>query len=240
MSDGIEERFVEAISESYQMYLRHGSRSNQKIKVLHGWVQDELRNTLDPEFQILGLSLKSKAEAPVEGMYYSKNADVVIRRSGLEIGVISLKFVNSNYKQNANNYFEQQMGETANLRRNDIVFGHIMCLTEPIPYYRRDGSLAKRESISDADVQKYLALSQDHLYPHAPDVQALCVAALDLRKKESRVRGLCERRDLPDLSDESFRALEAELNIKRFFEVFTGAVSVKYQQRKRERSRKRI
>lgn len=221
------------------MYLTHGSRSNQKIKVLHGWVQDELRNTLDSEFQILGLSLKSKAEEPVEGMYYSKNVDVVIKRRGLEIGVVSLKFVNSNYKQNANNYFEQQMGETANLRRNDIVFGHIMCLTEPIPYYRRDGSLAKTESISDADVQKYLALSQDHLYPHAPDVQALCVVALDLQNP--RVRGLCERKDLPDLSDESFRALEARLDIERFFQVFTDAVNLKYRQRQGEkRSARRI
>ena len=227
--DSIENRFLRAMKRAYEMYLLHGPRSNEKIKVLHGWIQDELRNILASDYQILGLSRMSRSEEAVKGMYYPKNVDVIVKRSGLEIGVISLKFVNSNFKQNANNYFEQQMGETANLRRNDIVFGHIMCLTEPVPYYGRDGSLKKTESIRDADVRKYLALSKDHLYPHAPDVQAFCVAALDLEARE--ISRLCAKEDLRGLSDESFQALQTQLNIGRFFRVFTSAVNLNYQKR---------
>ena len=39
----IEQRFLAAMQESYRMVKLHGTRSNQKTRVLHGWVQDEMR-----------------------------------------------------------------------------------------------------------------------------------------------------------------------------------------------------
>jgi len=209
--------------------VKHGPRSNKKAKVLHGWVLQELRRVLDTEYNISGLSRESSSEESVTGIYYSKNVDVAITRNGIDIGVVSIKFINSNFKQNANNYFEQQMGETANLRKNDIVFGHLLCVTEPIPYNDRAGNLTKSESIRNIDVLKYLMLSRDHLHFHAPDVQALCVVSLDLENKE--IKGLCTREQLPNLSNDSHLALEAQLNIERFFSVFTRAIELKYQKR---------
>jgi hypothetical protein len=42
----IEQRFLAAMQESYRMVKLHGTRSNQKTRVLHGWVQDEMRQEL--------------------------------------------------------------------------------------------------------------------------------------------------------------------------------------------------
>lgn len=49
-------------------------------------------------------------------MYYGKNVDILVSRDGKELSVISIKYVISNYWQNAVNYFEQQVGETANFK----------------------------------------------------------------------------------------------------------------------------
>ncbi len=42
----IEQRFLAAMQESYRMVKLHGTRSNRKTRVLHGWVQDEMRQGL--------------------------------------------------------------------------------------------------------------------------------------------------------------------------------------------------
>ena len=226
--DGIENRFIKAIQESYDMYIEHGPRSNMKTKVLHGWVKEEIADMLEGDYIVQGLDLHDSTEEQVQGMYYPKNVDVSVSRDDSIIGVISIKFVNSNYKQNAVNYFENQMGETANLRRNNIIFGHLLCMTEPIPYFRRDKSIKGYESIRDADVKKYNDLSKDHLHPHAPDVQGICVVKLDMTTK--KIIGWCKKSDLPNLSMENFEIIQNQMNVRRFFEIFTSSVKNKYRQ----------
>ena len=137
----LEQRFLQAIQLSCQKVIEYGVRSSEKTKVLHGWVQDELKRELGDEFVFTGQTPDSvkKDEANVAGMYYGKDVDVLIARDGQELGVVSIKFVISNYWQNSINYFEQQVGETANLRRKNIVYGNLFCVTNPIPYKRRSG-----------------------------------------------------------------------------------------------------
>ena len=53
-----------------------------------------------------------------------KNLDIAVFENKKIIATVSFKFVTSNYKQNANNYFENLMGETANIRRQNIGFAH--------------------------------------------------------------------------------------------------------------------
>ena len=63
----IEQRFLAAMQQAYQMMLAHGPRSNQKTKVLHGWVQEELRRELGDDYIFTGQSPTSKHEANVGG-----------------------------------------------------------------------------------------------------------------------------------------------------------------------------
>ena len=55
----------------------------------------------------------------------------------------------SNFRQKRNNYFEQQLGETANLRQNKIVFAHIMILLEPTVNKTKEGKIKRVEYIDD-------------------------------------------------------------------------------------------
>lgn len=104
----LEQRFLQAIQLSYQKVIEYGVRSSEKTKVLHGWVQDELKRELGDEFVFTGQTPDSvkKDEANVAGMYYGKDVDVLVARDGQELGVVSIKFVISNYWQNSINYFE--------------------------------------------------------------------------------------------------------------------------------------
>ena len=224
----IHARFLAAIQESRKRTLDSGPRSTSRIKALHGWVITELRSRLDRKYKLYGHSDDEEMpkEQQVEGWYYPKNVDVSVNREGIVIGVISIKFINSNFRQNANNYFEQQMGETVNLRRSNIVFGHIFCATEPIPYYTRSGDLKKDEHILPSDVEKYYKLLKDHQHLHSPDVQTMAVFKLDEKRK--KIIRLCTKSDMPQLDDTSWDKLN-QMDIGKFFTTFVSGVNAKFE-----------
>ena len=112
-----EERFLQAAQTSYEMFLEHGPRSNEKLKDFHGWVQDELKRELDDDYNFMGYMPDDGKEALDSGLYYDKRVDVLISLGGQELDVVSIKFIISNYWQNSVIYLEQQIGEIANLLR---------------------------------------------------------------------------------------------------------------------------
>ncbi len=221
----LSDRFLSTIQRAYRAYVDHGPRSNHKLKILHGWVQRELSGMLGDNYVVRGISEYNSSEVSVRGKYYVKNVDIAVARNRQSLGVVSIKFVQSNYLQNRNNYFEQQLGETANLRRSDLVFGHIMVFTEPIPYFKRDGSIKKLEHVDNRVIQRYISLIQDHHQAHVPDVQCIAIFLLDLENKE--IVRQCQCDDL-DLDDSLFYQLEGKLGIERFFDSFVAQLEGKY------------
>lgn len=213
------------MQESYRMVRVHGVRSNQKTRVLHGWVQDELRRELGAEYNFTGQSPTSSSEANVGGMYYEKNVDVLVTRDSQDLGVVSVKFVISNFWQNAVNYFEQQIGETANLRRRNIVYGNLFCLTQPIPYKRRDGTVSRLEELRERDVQRYIRLRDDHEHIHAPDEMAIAIVNLNVDR--DRITGLTDPNIL-NISASSCAALLNQLSIGPFFQRMARRIEVRY------------
>lgn len=223
---GLKEGFLLAAQASYQAYLDYGPRSNRKLKHLHGWLRDEIARNLGRDYAVSGLGVDSNSEQIVSGMYYDKSVDLLVSRDDIDLGVVSVKFVMSNYRQNKNNYFEQQLGETANLRRSDIVFGHILVLPVPTPYYKRDGSIKKTESVTNDVIQRYGNLVEDHLYPHAPDVQALCLLKLDL--ESLRIVRFCGQEDLPGISPDCYQLLRGKLSLSNFIGIYGQEIRLKY------------
>jgi hypothetical protein len=80
----------------------------------------------------------------------------------------------SNYSQNSNNYFESMLGETANIRTNNILYFQIViCFARP-PYFEEknnNGKVIKKiEKVSLNQLEKYRILSQDNVftYLHSP------------------------------------------------------------------------
>ena len=221
----LERRFLDAMRQSYQKVLDYGVRSKEKTKVLHGWVQDEMRRELGDEYAFTGQTPYTTKEAKVRGMYYDKDVDVLIARDGQELGVINVKFVISNYWQNSVNYIEQQIGETANLRRRNIVYGNLFCVTNPIPYKNRRGEITRLERLRDHDVLRYAKLRTDHEHAHAPDEMAIGIVDIDVDGDE--IIGITNPSSL-ELSAAGLAALQDALSVSQFFNRMARRIEVRH------------
>lgn len=176
---GRETRTLEALQKSYSITKELGSRSPKRLLPLHGWLKFELERLLtDSRWEITAKTSKNRSELKVGGRYYGKNVDVGIRFGEEIIGVVSMKYIISSYGKNAINYFEQQLGETANLRKQNIVYGNVFIVTNPIPVLESGGVLKKWENLREQDLRRYVHLRSDS-EPHAPNELAVIVTEID-------------------------------------------------------------
>ncbi len=118
----MKESFLNAISKTFRAYNTFGARSNKKLIPIHKWFADAIESRLGKKYSVR--SLGKDGEIKLDGKYYPKTLDIAISKDKKIITTISFKFVTSNYKQNSNNYFENLLGETANIRRANIGFAH--------------------------------------------------------------------------------------------------------------------
>ena len=122
--------FLRVLGNSFRTYLATGSRSNEKLKILHGAISTDLQNRIGYEYTINSLGFRDGHEKSAPGRYMDKMVDITISKSGKVIAGIAVKFVMSNYSQNSNNYFENMLGETANLRSNNIPYFQIFIIPD--------------------------------------------------------------------------------------------------------------
>ena len=139
--------FLNTVLESLKEFLENGSRSNKKLKPLHGNIKKDLLKKLHSEgiknIKLISLDNENNKEDIVKGRYYEKKVDISIRKNEELIGAIGVKFVMNNYMQNANNYFENMLGETANIRAANISYFQILILFDKMPYFKKGGNLGK-------------------------------------------------------------------------------------------------
>jgi len=184
-----------AIRDSYFNYLRFGDRSEKKLKPLHGWIGNTISSFIPKErYDVYFLNGK---EVQTEGEYYKKMIDVAIVKKDVEViekkvglkkvfyipkieMAISIKFITSNFKQNANNYFENLLGECANLRARGIKFGHFVIFRDRMPYFERSKKIKRWEILEDCDINKYIKLFKEReKFSHAPNVIELEIINID-------------------------------------------------------------
>lgn len=183
------EEFLEVIKQSFATYLSVGtSRSTAKLKTLHGRIADDLKNLLGNEFVIKSQGYGNDKEGSIDGRYYLKNVDITILKDNEPVAGYAIKFVMRNYSQNSNNYFENMLGETANIRANAIPYFQIFIIFEKVPYYSNGGEFKRYDIISEHNLDKYLALSKDdpNIYFHIPD--KTLVTLIKLKEKEANYR----------------------------------------------------
>ncbi|ROL62472.1 hypothetical protein D9V86_00535 [Bacteroidetes/Chlorobi group bacterium ChocPot_Mid] len=214
----IEKDFIKAISQSFKKYIEHGSRSTEKLKPIHNYVAQTLQKIFGDIYELHFLSDET-TEMKVKGKYYDKNIDITVAKDNRPIICLGIKFVTSNYKQNANNYFENMMGETANIQScKDLPYFQLIILRHQTPYYskttQRTGTKepAKIEIIKEHDLQKYINLAYDT--PHAHKPYAMGILLIELEEKTSKVEAL-----KPNLLfDKEFAKLfESKLSVENFF-----------------------
>ena len=176
--------FYESVKKSYIAYLINGPRSTKKLKPLHGYMGNTIKEIISENYDVYYINGK---EVKTEGGYYPKAVDVAIVKKNTKVIIkgrnyyipkidmaISIKFVTSNYRQNSNNYFENLLGECANLKSAGIKFAHFVVFRDRIPYFKSDKSLGHWEELENKDIKKYIRLHEDkesHLY--APDIIGL-------------------------------------------------------------------
>lgn len=163
-------QFLQIIKKSFLVFLRTHSRSNKKLVVLHGAIANDIQNRLGVGYSVRSLGIGNGREGKLDGRYMEKTVDILISKGEKDIAGIGVKFVMNNYSQNSNNYFENMLGETANIRTNDKDYFQILILPDEMPYYTNKGVITKWEKITTHNIDKYTVLSKDNIgrYFHTP------------------------------------------------------------------------
>ena len=212
--------FLQALNRSYKNYnTPGGAKSTNKLKPIHQWLADTSISLLGDEYTARSIRADDKTaqEASFSGKYYPKKVDVGIYYCQHPITAISFKFVTSNFKQNANNYFEHLMGETANMQRGNINYGALFVLPSAIPYLERGGERRDIETLSSHHIDKYRKLLADKKNPHRPE--ALGFIIVDIDHEAKYIRGLAKI-DKLGFSKDVVKFLKTEATLEKFFSVF--------------------
>lgn len=165
--------FLEIIKDSFITYLSIGStsRSNAKLKTLHGHIAKDIAEILGDGFTVKSQGYGNDKEGNIIGRYYPKNVDITVFKDGTPVAGYAVKFIMRNYSQNSNNYFENMLGETANIRANSIPYFQIFITFDKVPHYSRNNEFKRCDTISVHHINKYLTLSNDEpdTFFHTPN-----------------------------------------------------------------------
>ena len=176
---------LSATIASFKKYESDGARSTEKLKPLHEFAGSLLAQITEGRYELSHMSTKD-GELTVPGAYYPKDVDIVLSHKKRPVFCLGIKFVTSNYKQNANNYFEGMMGETANIQSAGIPYAQLIILRARTPYFKRGQVYSKTEVINEHDIGKYLHLMKEKPSPHRPAAIAL-VFVRGLRSGSPRI-----------------------------------------------------
>ena len=221
-----EKDFIKALEQSFKMYKLHGARSTAKLKPIHKFVADTLAKIFGKGFELHFMGDENR-EMTVEGKYYPKDIDITISENKNPVFCLGIKFVTSNYKQNANNYFENMMGETANIQATQIPYAQLIILRHKTPYYKKNETEtpSKTEIVNDKDIAKYLNLMYDQPQAHRPN--CLGIQLIDINEKTGKV-------SITDLeksfSKTTSKFLTTKLSLSNFFkeiEIYKDYLSIK-------------
>jgi len=122
-------------------------------------------------YGILSQGFADNKEGKIQGRYIHKKIDIAITRNGEPVAGVAVKFVMQNYSQNSNNYFENMLGETANIRSSNYPYFQIFIILDKLPYYDTSKKIKRWETFTAHNASKYLKLSQDNIdaFFHTPN-----------------------------------------------------------------------
>ncbi len=171
----IKEKFKKSLEEGYKKYLSVHPRSSEKIIPMHKCLSEIILSKLNEKkgYTIKSMGIDDNKEFKFKGKYYAKDIDITVLHNNKPISGLGFKFITSNYKQNSNNYFENMLGETANLKRADFLYGQVLIFKHKMPYYSSDKkTFTKIEHINEKNIAKYIRLHNDNvpLLYHKPDL----------------------------------------------------------------------
>ena len=217
----LESRCLSALREAWNL---PKSQRSKKLNVLCGRIRKEILQKL-PDYDVYATGDGSpSSKRKVDGKYHRKRVNIVVSRDGSELGTINVRLIQSSYKKNANNYLEQQLGETANLRGQRLIYGNVVFLPYPVPPPPTNQD-SEWEYLTDALLDPYRKLVDDHDSIVVPDVQAIVIAKLDQCTGEL---SMATRQDLYRLPA-SLDFLFEKVHISKFVRDYAADIASAYQ-----------
>jgi len=158
------DNFLEEIKKSFIFVLKNknGNRSSKKIDEIHNLVANHLQELLGDEY-IVKTKLKTGKEEKIKGRYFDKRVDILVERvfDNKPLAGIGVKSIISSYGKNKNNYFENMLGETANIRSNNIPYFQIVILPFMSPDFTTDNQIKSYTILDENKLFLYKKLSED-------------------------------------------------------------------------------
>lgn len=157
------DQFLSILKSTYINSLINKS-SSKRFDNIYQEIKKDLSIKLGEKFKV------SSDKKNIDGKYYSKKSNISIKKEDKDLVFVTATYAISNYKQNSINYFEQMMGETANLRANKLAYFNIIILHTKIPYFKSNGEISRFEDLTSKGLKKYETMSNDYNNSfHAPD-----------------------------------------------------------------------
>ena len=91
------QEFLTVVGSSFKKFLETGSRSNEKLKILHGAIARDLKERLGTGYYVQSLGVGNGKEMKLDGRYIDKVVDITILKGTQPIAGIGVKFVMQNY-----------------------------------------------------------------------------------------------------------------------------------------------
>lgn len=184
------DEFLRAIEESFKCFIGSGtSRSTAKLIPLHGAIARDMHERFGADYVINSQGYETGTEGTIKGHYMGKKVDIMISHNGRPVCGIAVKFVMQNYSQNSNNYFENMLGETANIRAAKCPYFQLFAIPSRLPYYDRSGRITRWETITQHNLEKYFILNADNpeVFYHSPNKTLIYVVQLpDIGEVQSK------------------------------------------------------
>ncbi len=178
ISPNVNQEFLTAITASFNSFLDKGtSRSTAKLIPLHGFIAKKINELLGCNYIISSKGYGNGEEDSIKGRYFDKKVDITIKKENAIVAGIAVKFVMQNYSPNSINYFENMLGETANIRCAKYPYFQIFIIFDKLPHYNNNRDIKHWETFSDHSIAKYQKLSKDNadIYYHTPNKTLLYV-----------------------------------------------------------------
>jgi|TARA_B100001142_G_C14347145_1_gene660532 hypothetical protein len=133
----------------WNVYMKNrGSRSSEKTKYFHGFLQKYLEENIFSEWD--GYEVFTEIRVESHNLTGKKNSDIVIFKDGSIFLIIPIKMIMGNYKQNKYNYFENLSGELMHLvlKNPGLKIVPLNIYFAETPYLKADKTIAKFEKIT--------------------------------------------------------------------------------------------
>lgn len=194
-----DKNFLDKIGEANKLFILSpsGSRSTAKLKPIHGVIAKDIADMIGDNYEVISQGYGEDKEKKVNGRYSDKNVDIAIidKQTEKVVSSIAVKFVMQNYSQNSKNYFENMLGETANIRKNNINYFQVFIIPDKLPHYKKDKKTGEYiisywEKFTDHNIDQYIKLSEDNpnTNPHIPNNTLLYVIHITPDVNEESVK----------------------------------------------------